>query len=69
MYDKYGLIDSMIVALDTLTVTGAGNMRTVLDVIGRLSALKEGLKKEEQRAADAERGRKDDGENQQGKDL
>ena len=47
MYDRYQLIDSMIVDLNRLEVKGVENMQIVLNTIGKLAALKDGLKEEE----------------------
>lgn len=47
LYDKYGLINSIIVDLNRLTVSGVDNMTIVLDSVHKLSALKEGLQRED----------------------
>lgn len=47
LYDKYGLIDSIICGLNQIEVKGVDNMRIVFDSIGKLSALRNGLKNEE----------------------
>lgn len=44
MFDKYQLIDSVIVQIDALTdARGVEKCKIILDAIGKLSALKEGL--------------------------
>lgn len=53
IYDKYGLIDSIVCELNLVSVSGVGNMKIIIETIQKLGALKDGLKKEdEQRAAD-----------------
>ena len=47
LYDKYGLLDSVIVDLNRLNVSGVENMQIILSSISRLSALKKGLREEE----------------------
>ena len=47
-YDKYGLIDSMVVELNKVGVKGIGNMKIIIETVQKLGALKEGLKKEEE---------------------
>jgi len=47
LYNRYGLIDSIIVDLDRLEVRGVSNMKIIFDSIAKLNALKEGLRKEE----------------------
>lgn len=54
LFDKYELIDSCIVTLGNLRVTVrdmAEVGKPVVDVINRLSALKQGLRNEEQKGA------------------
>ena len=47
--DKYQLIDSIIVQVDALTdMRGVEKCRTIIDIVGKLAALKSGLKNEEQ---------------------
>ena len=47
--DKYQLIDSMIIQVDSLAdARGAEKCRTILDLLGKLAALKSGLRKEEE---------------------
>lgn len=63
LFDKYGLIDSCVDTLCGLRVTirdlaSIGN--PVIDVVNRLLALKEGLKKEDANA---------EADNEQGTDL
>lgn len=44
MFDKYQLIDSVIVQIDALTdVRGVEKCKIILDAIGKLSALKKGM--------------------------
>lgn len=44
MFDKFGLIDSVIVQVDALTdARGVEKCKTILDIIGKLTALKKGL--------------------------
>ena len=44
MFDKYQLIDSIIVQIDALTdARGVEKCKIILDAIGKLSALKKGL--------------------------
>ena len=48
--DKYQLIDSIIVQIDALTdMRGVEKCRMILDIIGKLSALKVGLMNEEKK--------------------
>ena len=49
VYDKYGLIDSMIVELNGLEVKGVENMRIVMETIQKLAALRQGLSEEDKR--------------------
>lgn len=51
--DKYELIDSIVVALNNLTVQGVANMRIVMESIQKLAGLRDGLKAEEEAAAKA----------------
>ena len=47
--DKYQLIDSMIIQVDTLAdMRGEEKCRTILDLLGKLAALKSGLMKDEE---------------------
>lgn len=48
LYDKFGLIDSIVSQLDSLTVRGIGNAVTLCEIYSKLKALKKGLKDEEQ---------------------
>ena len=44
MFDKYQLIDSIIVQIDALTdARGVEKCKIILDAIGKLSALKKGM--------------------------
>lgn len=52
LYTKYDLIDSMIVGLNCVNVSGVENMKIIIETIQKLGALKEGLKKEEEQRAD-----------------
>ena len=45
--DKYQLIDSIICDLDGLSIQGVTNMNIVVNCVRKLSALAEGLHKEE----------------------
>ena len=47
LFDKFGLIQSVIDDLNRVQVAGYQNFHILLDVAQRLTALKEGLKKEE----------------------
>lgn len=48
LYDKYQLIDSLIVQVDALCdMRGVEKCKTILDIIGKLSALKKGLQDDE----------------------
>lgn len=47
LYNKYGMIDSVIVSLDTIPVTGVDNMLKVIDAVKKLTALKDGLRNED----------------------
>lgn len=47
LFDKYGLIESIICDLDKIEVKGAGNMVIVINTIQKLSALRKALKDEE----------------------
>lgn len=44
---KYELIDSIILNLNTINVTGVNNMCTIIDTIQKLSSLQNILKKED----------------------
>lgn len=50
LFDKYGMIDGVIVQLNNLEVKGAVNMTIVIDCIQRLGALRKGMKEEEANA-------------------
>ena len=47
LFDKYGLIESIICDLDKIEVKGAENMVIVINSIQKLSALRKALKDEE----------------------
>lgn len=47
IFDKYGLIQSIIDDLNKVQVSGYQNMATLIGSAQKLQALKEGLKKEE----------------------
>lgn len=48
LYDKYQLIDSIIVQVDALAdMRGAEKCRTIIDIIQKLAAMKKGLKDDE----------------------
>ena len=48
MHDKYEMLDAVIVAIDKLEdARGVEKCRIILDAIQRISALKDGLKKED----------------------
>lgn len=47
LYDKYGMIQSVIDDLNRVQVCGYQNMRIIIGCAQRLQALKEGMKKEE----------------------
>ena len=47
LYDKYGLIQSVIDDLNRVQVAGYQNFHILLDAAQRLTALKDGMKKEE----------------------
>lgn len=50
--NEYELIDSMIVALNGVSVSGIENMKTIIETIQKLGVLREWLKKEEEQRAD-----------------
>lgn len=50
--NKYELIDSMICALNCVSVSGVQNMKTIIETIQKLGALRDGLKKEDELRAD-----------------
>ncbi len=50
--NEYELIDSMIVALNGVFVSGVDNMKTIIETIQKLGVLREWLKKEEEQRAD-----------------
>lgn len=52
LFDKCGLIDSIIIDLDSLEVKGIANMRIVFETVQKLAALKNGIKEEETHADD-----------------
>lgn len=47
LFDKYGLIQSVIDDLNRVQVAGYQNMAILIDAAQRLRALKDGMKKEE----------------------
>lgn len=47
LYDKYGMIQSVIDDLNRVQVCGYQNMGIIIGCAQRLQALKEGMKKEE----------------------
>lgn len=50
MFDKYQLIDSIIVQVDALTdMRGVEKCRVIIDIIGKLAALKKGLQDDDVR--------------------
>lgn len=51
IFDKYGMIQNIIDQLNTVTVSGYQNMLTIVNVGQQLTALKKGLKEEEERLA------------------
>ena len=54
--DKYQLIDSVIVDLNTLAdARGVEKCRLLLDILQRLAALKNGLKREDEEKNDEQR--------------
>lgn len=52
MYNKFDLIDSMIVALNGISVSGVANMTAIIETIQKLGALRDGLRKDDERRAD-----------------
>ena len=50
--NEYELIDSMIVALNGVFVSGVDNMKTIIETIQKLGVLRKWLKKEEEQRAD-----------------
>lgn len=50
--NEFELIDSMIVALNGVSVSGIENMKTIIETIQKLGVLREWLKKEEEQRAD-----------------
>lgn len=48
MFDKYQMMEGIINLLNTISVTGAQNVLTLGEVFKMLSALRKGLKEEEQ---------------------
>ena len=51
LFDKYGLIQSVIDQLNTIEVKGYQNMAVLINIAQQLTALKKGLKEEEERNA------------------
>lgn len=51
LFDKYGMIQNAIDQLNTLQVSGYQNMATLINVAQQLTALKQGMKDEEERLA------------------
>ena len=51
LFDKYGLIQSVIDQLNTIEVKGYQNMAVLINIAQQLTALKKGLKEEEERKA------------------
>lgn len=50
MFDKFQLIDSLIVQVDALTdMRGVEKCRVIIDIIGKLAALKKGLQDDDAR--------------------
>lgn len=47
LFDKYGLIESIIENLNKVQVCGFSNMGILIDSAQKLNALKQGLKKED----------------------
>ena len=53
MKDRYQLIDSIVIQVDALAdLRGAEKCRTILEIISKLAALKQGLIDEEKQAGD-----------------
>ena len=50
--NEFELINSMIVALNGVSVSGIENMKTIIETIQKLGVLREWLKKEEEQRAD-----------------
>lgn len=48
LFDKYGMLQSCIDVLNTIEVKGYENCKKILDIGQRLTAVKNGMKKEEQ---------------------
>lgn len=54
--DKYQIIDSIVVQVDELVdMRGVEKCRTVLDIIGKLNALRVGLAEDDKRTEDLKR--------------
>ena len=49
LFDKYGMLQSAIDQLNTVQVSGYQNMAVLINVAQQLSALKKGMKEEEER--------------------
>lgn len=47
--DKFALINDVIVKLDSLDVHGISSMKTVIDIVQELAALKNGLAQEDEK--------------------
>ena len=60
LYDKYGLIDSILSDMNSLRLEGVTNFSLVCDMYNRLNALKKGLREEEEDG---------NGDDKQGQDL
>ena len=50
LYDKYGLIDSIMVQVNSLVTQGVRNASTICDICNKLDALKRGLQEDDKRA-------------------
>lgn len=60
LFDKYGLIDSILSDMNSLRLEGVTNFSLVCDMYNRLNALKKGLREEEEHG---------NGDDKQGQDL
>ena len=49
LFDKYGMLQSAIDQLNTIQVSGYQNMAVLINVAQQLTALKKGMKEEEER--------------------
>lgn len=49
--DKYDLINSVIVSLNDLTVSGVRNMKIVLEATAKLAGLRDGLKQSDEQVS------------------